>query len=193
MESMKMCRDLEDGEAKIAGHHVFMIADRDTSVLDRDGIARAAVGMVVENALDRAVVPLLSAALLGPARGTSYKAVNTAGPAIGYKNDTYRFFGRTTVLLDNVLDLIPARIMGCLIVLAVLFTPGMDGMNGWCVFLRDRKKHASPSPAHGEVAYAGISHLCLVGDAWYFESLHKKSFIGEGDRPIVPTDIRRAN
>ena len=190
-ESMKVCRSLEDGEVEMARHHVSMIVGRDTSVLDRDGIARAAVETVAENASDGVVA--LFMALLGPAGGTFYKAVNTMDSMIGYKNDTYRFFGRTAALLDDVLNLIPARVTGCLMVLAAFFIPGMDGMNGWRIFLRDRKKHASPNSAHGEAACAGILHLRLAGDAWYFGSLHKKPFIGEDDRPIVPADIRRAN
>ncbi|MBS1484485.1 MAG: cobalamin biosynthesis protein CobD, partial [Clostridium sp.] len=40
---------------------------------------------------------------------------------------------------------------------------------------------------------AGALRVQLAGDAWYFGSLHKKPFIGEDDRPIVPADIRRAN
>lgn len=192
-ESMKVCRSLEDGEVEMARHHVSMIVGRDTSVLDRDGIARAAVETVAENASDGVVAPFLFMALLGPAGGTFYKAVNTMDSMIGYKNDTYRFFGRTAALLDDVLNLIPARVTGCLMVLAAFFIPGMDGMNGWRIFLRDRKKHASPNSAHGEAACAGILHLRLAGDAWYFGRLHKKPFIGEDDRPIVPADIRRAN
>ena len=188
-ESMKVCRSLEDGEVEMARHHVSMIVGRDTSVLDRDGIARAAVETVAENASDGVVAPFLFMALLGPAGGTFYKAVNTMDSMIGYKNDTYRFFGRTAALLDDVLNLIPARVTGCLMVLAAFFIPGMDGMNGWRIFLRDRKKHASPNSAHGEAACAGILHLRLAGDAWYFGSLHKKPFIGEDDRPIVPADI----
>ena len=192
-ESMKVCRSLEDGEVEMARHHVSMIVGRDTSVLDRDGIARAAVETVAENASDGVVAPFLFMALLGPAGGTFYKAVNTMDSMIGYKNDTYRFFGRTAALLDDVLNLIPARVTGCLMVLAAFFIPGMDGMNGWRIFLRDRKKHVSPNSAHGEAACAGILHLRLAGDAWYFGSLHKKPFIGDDDRPIVPADIRRAN
>ena len=192
-ESMKVCRSLEDGEVEMARHHVSMIVGRDTSVLDRDGIARAAVETVAENASDGVVAPFLFMALLGPAGGTFYKAGNTMDSMVGYKNDTYRFFGRTAALLDDVLNLIPARVTGCLMVLAAFFIPGMDGMNGWRIFLRDRKKHASPNSAHGEAACAGILHLRLAGDAWYFGSLHKKPFIGEDDRPIVPADIRRAN
>lgn len=158
-ESMKVCRSLEDGEVEMARHHVSMIVGRDTSVLDRDGIARAAVETVAENASDGVVAPFLFMALLGPAGGTFYKAVNTMDSMIGYKNDTYRFFGRTAALLDDVLNLIPARVTGCLMVLAAFFIPGMDGMNGWRIFLRDRKSMPVPTRPMGR-RLAPESSIC---------------------------------
>ena len=71
----------------------------------------------------------------------------------------------------------------------------MDSMIGyaWRIFLRDRRKHASPNSAHGEAACAGALHLRLAGDAWYFGVLHKKQFIGDNDREIVPEDIWKAS
>lgn len=192
-ESMKVCRSLESGDLEAARHDVSMIVGRDTAVLDRDGIARAAVETVAENASDGVVAPFLFMVLFGPAGGTFYKAVNTMDSMIGYKNDKYLLFGRTAARLDDILNYLPARITGCLMVAAAWFLPGMDGRNGWRIFRRDRKKHASPNSAHGEAACAGVLHLRLAGDAWYFGTLHKKPFIGDDDRPIEPADIRRAN
>lgn len=192
-ESMKVCRSLEAGDVKEARGHVSMIVGRDTSRLDKDGIARAAVETVAENASDGVVAPFLFMAVFGPAAGIFYKSVNTMDSMIGYKNDAYILFGRTAAKLDDILSFIPARLTGCLMVLAAFFLPGMDGIHGWRIFLRDRKKHASPNSAHGEAACAGILHLRLAGDAWYFGVLHHKPFIGDDWRPISPGDIRKAN
>ena len=112
---------------------------------------------------------------------------------IGYTNDKYILFGRTAAKLDDVLNFIPARISGCLLTLAAYLLPGADGKNAWRIFLRDRRKHASPNSAHGEAACAGALHLRLAGDAWYFGVLHKKQFIGDNDREIVPEDIWKAS
>ena len=57
-----------------------MIVGRDTAALDEGGIARAAVETVAENASDGVIAPFLFMALLGPAGGTLYKAVNTMDP-----------------------------------------------------------------------------------------------------------------
>ena len=86
-ESMKVCRSLEEGSTEEARYNVSMIVGRDTAALDEGGIARAAVETVAENASDGVIAPFLFMALLGPAGGTLYKAVNTMDSMIGYKND----------------------------------------------------------------------------------------------------------
>ena len=87
----------------------------------------------------------------------------------------------------------PLRISIPVVVLAAFFLPGMDGVHGWRILMRDRHKHASPNSAQAEAACAGALHLRLAGDAWYFGILHKKPFIGDDDRPVCPMDIKRAN
>lgn len=192
-ESMKVCRSLEAGRTEEARYNVSMIVGRDTSVLDEGGIARAAVETVAENASDGVIAPFLFMALLGPAGGALYKAVNTMDSMVGYKNDRYLYFGRCAARLDDLFNLIPARLTGVLMVLGAWVLPGMDGVHAWKVFLRDRKRHASPNSAHGEAACAGALHLRMAGDAWYFGTLHKKPYIGDDGRRIEPADIRRAN
>ena len=77
--------------------------------------------------------------------------------------------------------------------LGAAFLSGMDGKNGWRIFLRDRKNHKSPNSAQTEAACAGILHVQLAGDAWYFGKLVKKPLIGDDDRPVEAEDIARAN
>lgn len=54
----------------------------------------------------------------GAAGGFIYKAVNTMDSMIGYKNDKYLYFGRFAAKLDDVLNFIPSRIGGVLMVLS---------------------------------------------------------------------------
>ena len=192
-ESMAVARRLEAGDTEGARQAVSMIVGRDTEALDRAGISRAAVETVAENASDGVAAPLLYMAFLGPLGGAVYKAVNTMDSMVGYKNSRYLYFGRAAARLDDALNFIPARINGLLMVGAAWILPGFDGRNAWRIFKRDRKRHASPNAAHGEAACAGALHLRLAGDAWYFGELHKKPFLGDGDRPVEAGDIRRAN
>ena len=192
-ESMKVCRALKRHDTEQARRAVSMIVGRDTKSLDEAGITRAAVETVAENTSDGITAPFLFMALFGPVGGTFCKAVNTMDSMVGYKNEKYLLFGRAAAKLDDAVNFLPARLTGCLMAAAAWLLPGCDGKHAWRIFVRDRKKHASPNSAHGEAACAGALHIRLAGDAWYFGKLHRKPFIGDDHRPIEPEDIRRAN
>lgn len=189
-ESMKVCSALKEGDIEKARKAVSMIVGRDTAVLDRDGIARAAVETVAENTSDGVIAPFFFMAVFGPAGGFFYKTVNTMDSMVGYKNETYLLFGRAAAKLDDAVNWLPARLSGMLLAAAAWLLPGMDGKNAWRIFKRDRFNHASPNSAQGEAACAGALHLRLAGDAWYFGTLYKKPYIGDDDRPIRPDDIK---
>ena len=191
-ESMKVCKAAENGDTEAARRAVSMIVGRDTAVLDRDGIIRAAVETVAENASDGVTAPLFFMGLGGAAGGFFYKSVNTMDSMIGYTDEKYADIGRFAAKLDDVLNFIPSRLTALLMAAAApLF--GLDGRNSLRIWKRDRRNHASPNSAQTESACAGALHLRLAGDAWYFGKLHKKPYIGDDDRPIEPGDIRRAN
>lgn len=189
-ESMKVYSALKEGDIEKARKAVSMIVGRDTAVLDRDGIARAAVETVAENTSDGVIAPFFFMAVFGPAGGFFYKAVNTMDSMVGYKNETYLLFGRAAAKMDDAVNWLPARLSGMLLTAAAWLLPGMDGKNAWRIFKRDRFNHASPNSAQGEAACAGALHLRLAGDAWYFGTLYKKPYIGDDDRPIRPDDIK---
>ncbi len=48
----------------------------------------------------------------------AYKAVNTADSMIGHREPRWRDFGWAAARTDDVMNLIPARIAGCLIAVA---------------------------------------------------------------------------
>ncbi len=95
-----------------------MIVGRDTGKLDERGILKAVIESVSENASDGIVAPMFYFALGGLPLAMAYKAVNTLDSMVGYRNDTYRHFGRAAAKLDDVANYIPARMTGILIVAA---------------------------------------------------------------------------
>ena len=199
-ESMKVCRSLEDGEVEMARHHVSMIVGRDTSVLDEKGILKAAVETVAENTSDGVIAPMFYMALAGPAGAYFYKSVNTMDSMIGYRSEKYEYFGKCAAKMDDALNFLPSRISGLLIVAAAAFLPRErktgfrgSGKNALRIFLRDRKKHASPNSAQTESACAGALGIQLAGPAVYFGILHEKPKIGDSLRAPEYDDIRRAN
>ena len=191
-ESMKVCRAVESGDTEAARKAVSMIVGRDTAVLDRDGIIRAAVETVAENTSDGVTAPLFYMGLGGAVGAFFYKSVNTMDSMIGYKDEKFADIGRFAAKLDDVLNYIPSRLTAFLMVIAAPIS-GLDGRNAFRIWRRDRRNHASPNSAQTESACAGALHLRLAGDAWYFGKLHKKPYIGDDDRPVETADIRRAN
>lgn len=120
---------------------------------------------------------------------------------IGYKNDKYLYFGRFAAKLDDVLNFIPSRIGGVLMVLSAGIASLAERnsekhysmKNAWKIFLRDRKKHSSPNSAQTEAACAGALMVALSGDNYYFGKLVKKPQLGDAVRPLEAEDIKRSH
>lgn len=191
-ESMKVCDALRDEDTEGARRAVSMIVGRDTNRLDVSGIIRAAVETVAENTSDGVIAPMLFMAIGGAPLGFFYKAANTMDSMVGYKNERYLYFGRAAAKLDDILNFIPSRLSGVLMIVAAAVLR-MDACNALRIFRRDRGNHASPNSAQTEAACAGALDVRLAGDAWYFGKLYQKPYIGDELRAIEAADIARAN
>ncbi len=191
VESMKVQEALEQEGLEEGRRAVSMIVGRDTRDLTEEGVIKAAVETVAENTSDGVTAPLFYMILAGPLGGIAYKAVNTMDSMVGYKNETYQYFGTCAARLDDAANFIPAR-LSALFMIAAAFLARYDGKNAWRIFKRDRKKHKSPNAAHTEAVMAGALNVRLAGDAWYFGKLFKKPFIGDDIRTVERQDIARA-
>ncbi len=192
-ESMKVYDALRDGDVEQARWAVSRIVGRDTKPLSEEGIMKAAVETVAENTSDGVIAPLFYLFILGPAGGFVYKAVNTMDSMTGYRNEQYLYFGRIPARLDDVVNLIPARLAAFFLIGAAWVMPGFDGKGAWKIWRRDRYCHKSPNSAQGEAACAGALGVELAGPAWYFGVLQEKPFIGNRTRQVEAADIRRVN
>ncbi len=173
-----------------ARQKVGWIVGRDTTELDENGIIRATVETIAENTSDGVLAPLIFMAIGGGVLGVLYKAVNTMDSMVGYKNERYLYFGRVAAKLDDIVNFIPARISGLLMIPGAFFA-GLDAKNAFRIFLRDRKNHSSPNSAQTESAAAGALGVRLGGDNVYFGKVVHKPTIGDTDRPLEPDDIQR--
>ena len=192
-ESMKVYRKLKEKDLNGARYAVSMIVGRDTERLTAEGVTRAAVETVAENASDGVIAPLLFLFFFGPVGGFFYKAVNTMDSMVGYKNEKYLYFGRAAAKLDDLVNYIPARLTGLAFAAAACLIPGMSGKNAFKIWRRDRRNHKSPNSAQSESACAGALGVQLAGPAYYFGEYYDKPTIGDPLREIEPRDILRAN
>lgn len=190
-ESMKVYAALKKGVPEEYRRAVSMIVGRDTAELDDLAVTRAAVETVAENTSDGVIAPMLFLALGGAPLGFFYKAANTMDSMLGYIEMPYKNIGLVPAKMDDVLNYIPAR-LSALLMLAAGALLGMDAKNGWRIWRRDRRNHASPNSAQTESVCAGLLGVRLAGDAYYHGELHKKPYIGDALREIEYEDIPRA-
>ncbi len=191
-ESCRVLAELEKGDLESARNAVSRIVGRDTQALTAQGVTKAAVETVAENFSDGVVAPLFYLMIGGAPLGMMYKAVNTMDSMVGYKNDRYLHFGRYAAKLDDVANYLPSRLSALLLLAGGVLTGG-NGKNGWRIWRRDRRNHASPNSAQTEAACAGLLEIQLAGSASYFGKVVEKPTIGDPVRPVEPEDIRRAN
>ena len=191
-ESRNVYRELVKDDLPAARKAVSRIVGRDTEALTAEGVTKAAVETVAENASDGVIAPLLYMLLGGAPLALTYKAINTMDSMLGYKNEKYLYFGRAAAKLDDVANYIPSRLAGLLWVMAAALT-GNSASGAWRIWRRDRRNHASPNSAQTESACAGALGVQLAGPAYYFGEYYPKPTIGDPLRPIEPEDILRAD
>lgn len=191
-ESTNVYRELVKGDLPASRRAVSRIVGRDTAELTSEGVTKAAVETVAENASDGVIAPLFYMMLGGAPLALVYKAINTMDSMVGYKNEKYLNFGRAAAKLDDAANYLPSRIAALLWIASAALT-GNDAKSAWRIWRRDRRKHASPNSAQTESACAGALNVQLAGPATYFGKYCDKPTIGDAVRAIEPKDILRAN
>ncbi|WP_313440592.1 adenosylcobinamide-phosphate synthase CbiB [Novosphingobium sp.] len=175
---------LEAGDLARARHAVGMIVGRDTAALDEAGVASAAIESLAESFCDGVAAPLFWLLVGGVPGAWAYKAINTADSLIGHPEEPLRAYGWAAARIDDLANLVPARLAGVLLCLA--------GGGGWRVMMRDHARHASPNAGWPEAAMAGGLGVRLAGPIVYDGVLASKPWIGEEGRSAGTADLRRA-
>jgi adenosylcobinamide-phosphate synthase len=172
---------------------VARIVGRDTAELDEAGVSRAALESLAENLSDAVTAPLFWGLVFGLPGLIAYKAINTADSMIGHRTPRHESFGWAAARLDDLLNLIPARLCGAIIVGAAVVVKGADSRRGWQAMLRDAPKHRSPNAGWPEAALAGALGFAIAGPRRYHgvEEMNA-AYMGDGGRTeLTAADIRR--
>ena len=189
--AMAVYHALKQNRLKAARVNVSHIIGRDVDRLTETGIASGAVESVAENLVDGVISPMFYACIGGAPLAMAFKMVNTLDSMIGYKNETYKHFGRAAARLDDVSNYLPAR-------MSVLFIA--IGAQIWCgkahrVFqtaFNEGANHTSPNAGYSEASFAGALSVKLNGPSYYGNRLVDKPFIGIPYERPKPYDIKRA-
>lgn len=168
-----------------------LIVGRDTEKLEDPEIIRATVETIAENTSDGVVAPLLYLAVGGVPLAMAYKAVNTLDSMVGYRTSRYRSIGWASARLDDVMNVIPARLTGLLFVCAA-FVWRLHGRAAWRVMRRDGHRHPSPNSGVPEAAMAGALGVRLGGTNYYHGVRSERPLLGDPLEGLEPCHIRMA-
>ena len=159
------------------------IVGRDTAGLDAQQIRTAVFESLAENLSDGVVAPLLYYALAGVPGLMAYKMVNTLDSMVGYRSPRYEQFGKFAARLDDVANLLPARLTAGL--LALLAGSG----RGFRYIFTYGNQHKSPNAGYPEAALAGVLNCRFGGPNYYHGQLVPKPYIGHNLRPLAHQEI----
>ena len=182
--AMAVVRPLRDGNLLAAREAVGRIVGRDVDTLDERGVTRAMVETVAENLSDGVIAPLFWLVLGGPVAMAAYKAINTMDSMFGHKNERYLEFGWCAARMDDLANLIPARLTAILIWLIAAVWPGMSFLQSVRSTRRDAHRQPSPNSGYPEAAAAGALGVQLGGVNYYRGTRSEKAFLGEDLRPL---------
>ncbi|MBS4749719.1 cobalamin biosynthesis protein [Carnobacteriaceae bacterium zg-ZUI78] len=187
-EAMKVYRTLVYGTIEEARYQVGMIVGRDTTELTKEEIRNATIETVAENTSDGVIGPLLCLFIGGPVLAMIYKAINTLDSMVGYKTEKYKQMGFVSAKIDDIVNLIPARLTWLLIMLASVVCQ-LNVKQAIMIGIRDRYQHASPNSAFPESVVAGALGIQLGGTHVYHGQVIEKPMIGEKQREVDNQDI----
>jgi len=111
---------------------------------------------------------------------------------IGHRSPRYRAFGWAAARLDDVANLVPARLAGLLIAIAATAMPRASGWDSLVIMVRHAGHHRSPNAGWPEGAMAGALDLSLAGPRQYGGERVEDAWIGEGSEDAGAAEIRRA-
>ncbi len=174
-------RSLEEGRRQVS-----RIVGRDTANLSDKEVKTAALETLAENLSDGVIAPLFWYALLGLPGMMAYKMVNTLDSMIGYRNERYGYFGCVAAHIDDIANLIPARLTALLMIIAA----GKPRL--WKFVVNFGPQHASPNSGWPEAALAGILDCRFGGSHDYFGESVYKPYIGINERNLTYADMLKA-
>ncbi|MEJ8279836.1 cobalamin biosynthesis protein [Pseudonocardia spirodelae] len=188
-EGSALAASLDAGDLPAARARIPHLCARDPQLLDADGMARAGSESLAENTSDAVVGPLVWGAVAGVPGLLGYRAVNTLDAMVGYRSARHARFGWAAARLDDLVNLVPARLTAVLTVAAAPLVGGSSAaaLRAW---RRDAAGHPSPNAGPVEASAAGALGLRLGGPTTYAHGTEQRPQLGDGHPPRI-ADLHR--
>ena len=176
---------LAAGDLDTARLRVGWIVSRDTRELDPTGVARAATESVLENGNDAVFGALFWFVLGGGIGALLFRLTNTLDAMWGYRTPRYLRFGWAAARLDDVLNMLPARLTA---LTYALLGNTRRALRCWRT---QAARWDSPNAGSVMAAGAGAIGIALGGSAIYHGQLEDRPRLGTGEAARA-TDIDKA-
>ena len=145
---------LESNDLDLARNYLSMIVKRNTTKLDKNHVLSGVLESISENTVDGITGPLFYYAFFGLFGAFVYRIINTADSMVGYKNDIFKNLGWFTAKCDTILNYIPSRLTGLMMVISAAILQN-NWRNSYKVMIRDGTKTESPNAGYPMAALAG--------------------------------------
>ena len=156
------------------------LVSREPGKMDERQLVAATVESIAENTSDSFVAPLFWFLVLGVPGAVGYRVINTFDSMVGYRG-RYEYLGKFASRLDDVLNLIPARLTGLMVVIAAGVRKKANA--SWRIMLRDHARTESPNAGWPMSAAAGALGVRLSKEGCYE--------LGDDSEPLNAATIGR--
>lgn len=191
-------KDALDESINKARQLVSYLVSRDTEELTESFIVSATIESLTENITDSYIAPILYYFVFGAIIiyhpfdnclyyllliPILYRIFNTMDAMLGYQTDELADIGFFPAKIDDVLNYIPSRISGMLVVVSA-YLLGLDGKNAYRIMRRDARKCPSPNSGYTMATTAGALNIQLIKKDTYI--------LGDDNKDITADDISKA-
>jgi len=174
----QVLKPIRSGQMEDARKYTGYIVGRDTKDLPEGELTRAVVETVAENIVDAVISPLFFALLGGAPFAMLYRATNTLDSMVGYRNERYLYFGRASARWDDIMNWIPARLTGILLLIVALLDRNLSAVRAFRSIVAFARKHPSPNSGIPESAVAGAIGIELGGRNIYGDVVSERARLG---------------
>ncbi len=157
IERALIADDLVEARRLLAWH----LVSRDTSSLSLSEVAGATIESIAENLSDSFIAPLLMYHFGNLPAAYAYRFANTADAMLGYRTPELEWLGKPAARIDDLLNIIPARVTALAIGLAAPIAGGST-QNALRVACRDARRTSSPNAGWPMAAMAGALNCQLT-------------------------------
>lgn len=181
----KVAMALQQGDLAEARRRTSYLVSRETAAMDEEQMARATTESILENGNDAIFGAIFWCALAGAPGVILYRLANTLDAMWGYRNARFEHFGKVAARIDDLLNLIPARLTA---LSYALFGHTRTALASWRT---QAGRWSSPNAGPVMAAGAGSLGLKLGGAATYEGEVEQRPVLGQG-QTATWQDIPRA-